>query len=68
MTDTKELEKRIKDSGLKKSYICKVLDLSYQGFMNKATNINLFNTQEVKKLCKLLNISMKDKERIFFSD
>lgn len=68
MTDTKELEKRIKDSGLKKKYICEALNLSYQGFMNKVTNINFFNTDEVKKLCKLLNISTKDKERIFFND
>lgn len=68
MTDTLELEKRIKGSGLKKKYICEALNLSYQGFMNKVTNINYFNTDEVKKLCKLLNISVRDKERIFFND
>lgn len=67
MTDTKELEKMIAESGLKKSYIAKSLGLSRQGFKNKCENKNPFTSTEISILCKLLNITrLSDKERIFF--
>lgn len=66
MTDTLELEKRIKDSGIKKVFILKALDLSYQGFKNKVHNVHYFNADEIQKLCDILKINSKDKERIFF--
>jgi hypothetical protein len=67
MTDTLKLEQKIKDSGLKKVHIIKALGLSYQGFYNKVNNIHYFNVDEVQKLCDMLKINAKEKERIFFN-
>lgn len=68
MTNTKELEKLIKASGLKKSYIAKAINLSRQGFKNKCDNKNPFTSVEIDGLCELLNITkLTDKERIFFA-
>lgn len=68
MTDTKELERLIEDSGLKKSYIAKAIGLSRQGLANKIQNRSPFTSTEISCLCKVLNItSLKDKERIFFA-
>jgi len=69
MTDTKELEKIIKDSGLKKSYIAKAVGLSRQGLDNKVKNRSPFTSTEICILCRLLCItSLKEKERIFFAN
>jgi hypothetical protein len=67
MTNTKELERIIADSGLKKSYIAKAINLSRQGFKNKCENKTPFTATEIALLCELLNITkLTDKERIFF--
>lgn len=67
MTNTKELERIIADSGLKKSYIAKAINLSRQGFKNKCENKTPFTATEIALLCDLLNITkLTDKERIFF--
>lgn len=67
MTNTNELERVIAESGLKKSYIAKVLCLSRQGLRNKILNIQPFTTREVQALCDLLRIEeLGDKENIFF--
>lgn len=68
MTDTKELEKIILNSGLKKSYIAKKLHLSRQGFKNKCENKTPFTSKEISGLCELLNIKkLSVKEAIFFA-
>lgn len=66
MTNTERLRKIISNSGLKYSYIAEKIGLTYQGFKNKIENKNLFNVEEVDKLCKLLNITdVYQKEEIF---
>lgn len=68
MTDTERLRKIISKSGLKYSYIAEKIGLTYQGFKNKIENKNLFNVEEVDKLCKLLDITdIYQKEEIFFA-
>ena len=68
MTNTEELEMIIKESGLKKSYIAKAINLSRQGFKNKCENKSEFTSTEIASLCELLNITkLTDKERIFFA-
>ncbi len=68
MTNTEQLRKIISNSGLKYSYIAEKIGLTYQGFKNKIENKNLFNVEEVDKLCKLLNITdIYQKEEIFFA-
>lgn len=69
MTDTQELERLIAESGLKKSYIAQVLNLSRQGFKNKCDNKSVFTSAEISVLCKLLKIEkLTEKERIFFAN
>ena len=67
MTNTAELERIIAESGLKKSYIAKEINLSRQGFKNKCENKSPFTATQISRLCELLNITkLTDKERIFF--
>ena len=68
MTDTKELERVIEESGLKKSYIAKALNLSRQGLWNKVNNKTPFTAVEIEILCGVLKITrLSDRQRIFFS-
>lgn len=68
MTNTNELERIIKDSGLKKCYIAKAIGLSRHSLKNKIENRSPFTSTEISGLCELLKItSLKEKERIFFA-
>ena len=68
MTNTALLNDIIDRSGLKKSYIAKMLGLSAYGLANKINNVTEFKTSEINGLCDLLKIeSLEDKERIFFA-
>lgn len=68
MTDTKELNRVIRESGLTKSYIANKLGISLYSFQLKRENKRCFTAEQIKILCELLNIkSLKEKERIFFA-
>ena len=67
MTNTNLLEEYIKKSGYKKSHIISVLGLSRYGFILKCNNKAEFKASEIDTLCKLLNISVKDRMAIFFA-
>ena len=67
MVDTQYLEMLITESGKKKSYLAKKLDISRQYFRMKCNNEADFTTLEVEILCNELNITkLSDKEKIFF--
>lgn len=69
MTDTELLEKKIKESGKKKSYLAKKAGLSYAGFRNCVTNKAEFKASHIDVLCKELHIvSLKERHRIFFAN
>lgn len=69
MVNKEELNKRIKDSGLKKTFLAKALGLSRQGFFNKCEGIQEFNADEINILCKLLKITKAtDKVYIFLTE
>lgn len=68
MTDTKELNRLIHESGLTKSYIANKLGISLYSFQLKRENKRQFTAEQIKILCELLDIrSLKEKERIFFA-
>lgn len=68
MTNTEELERWIKKSGLKKCYIAEQVGLSRSGLSLKINNHREFRQLEIEKLCKVLHIvSLQDKENIFFA-
>lgn len=69
MTDTKELDRVIQESGLTKSYIAGKLGISLYSFQMKRENKRQFTAEQIKILCEVLNIkSLREKERIFFAN
>jgi hypothetical protein len=69
MTNTKVLEKKIEQSGLKKNFIAKSIGLSPYGLAKKINNETEFKTSEVNKLCEILKITdLAEKDRIFFAN
>ena len=69
MVDTELLNKKIKDSGLKVSYIVDNLGISRQGFDMKKKNKTPFRVAEIFVLCSLLNIDNDiEKKNIFFAN
>lgn len=67
MTNTALLERYIEKSGYKKSFIAAQIGLTAYGFTLKVNNKSEFKASEMTILCKLLKISAKDKEAIFFA-
>ena len=69
MTNTELLEKKIDESGFKKSYIAKRIGLkSTYALSKKIRNENEFKATEINRLCELLKInSLEEKELIFFA-
>lgn len=67
MVDTLYLEKVIKDSGKKKSYLAGKCNMSIQNLRLKATNKSDFKSSEIDILCTELGITkLTEKEKIFF--
>ena len=68
MTDSAALREKIKEKGLKYTYLAEKLGLSQYGLALKIDNKNEFRISEVAMLCEILGItSLKEKERIFFA-
>ena len=67
MTNTSLLEHYIEKSGYKKSFIAAQLGITAYGFTLKINNKSEFKASEMTILCKLLKISAKDKNAIFFA-
>lgn len=68
MTDTARLEQIIKDSGLKKNYIAKMLGVTAETLSRKLRNKTDFTSREIKKLCEILGIETgSDIREIFFA-
>ncbi len=67
MTDSLELRRVIKDSGLKYKFIAGKLGLSTTGLAKKIDNIIEFKPSEINILCDLLQItSLQQKNNLFF--
>lgn len=67
MTNTSLLDQYIEKSGYKKSFIARQLGITAYGFTLKVNNKSEFKANEITILCKLLKISTKDREAIFFA-
>ena len=67
MTNTSLLEQYIEKSGYKKAYIAQQLGITSYGLALKINNKSEFKASEMTILCKLLKISARDKEAIFFA-
>lgn len=68
MVNTELLNKRIDESGLKRTYIAQSLNMTRQALSSKVNNRTEFQSSEVKNLCELLGITrLTEKEAIFFA-
>lgn len=67
MTNTALLEEYIEKSGYKKAFIAKEVGISAYALALKINNKNEFKGSEMDGLCKLLNIGVRDRMRIFFA-
>lgn len=66
MTNTQLLEEAIKNSGRKKMYLAEKCGLTTPGFRNKLLNKHPFTTEEVKALCKELDIKSATRMKEIF--
>ena len=65
MTDSEALSKAIENSGLKLTFIANKLELSREGFYKKLNNQTEFKASEIVKLQDILNLSNKERDKIF---
>lgn len=68
MTDSEALSKAIENSGLKLTFIANKLELSREGFYKKLNNQTEFKASEIVKLQDILNLSNKERDKIFFTN
>lgn len=69
MTNTKLLEKLIKDSGLKLSFIAEKLGITRQALYKKINGRAQFTGPEIKIMCELLKLKTWAKIKpVFFAD
>lgn len=68
MTNTALLVKKIRESGLKKSYLAQKLKLSNYGLQRKIQGKSEFKTGEVQILCEELAINSDEMRVIFFAE
>jgi hypothetical protein len=68
MNNTELLERKIKESGKKITFLAEKVGLSYAGFRNCVTNKAEFKSSQIDTLCSELDItSLREKEAIFFN-
>lgn len=69
MTNTELLEKKIADSGKKKTFLANKIGLSLAGFRNCCINKAEFKASQIQILCEELGItSLKERHAIFFAE
>ena len=61
------LERMIEGKGLKKQFIAESLGISRETLYNKLTGKTEFTAAEIRRLAKILSLSQKDIQRIFFN-
>ena len=67
MTDVNRLKEKIKDAGIKKSYIAERMGISYQGYMKKESGNSQFLASEISVLKDILRLTNKEVSEIFLS-
>lgn len=66
MTNVALLRQAIHDKGFRLDYVAKRLGLSRQGLMLKIEGSTEFKASEIAKLTRLLELSIEERDRIFF--
>ena len=68
MTDTEALKGAIKNSGVSLTYIADTLGITRGALYKKLENITEFKASEIVTLKKVLNLSDKQRDEIFFNE
>lgn len=67
MTDSYMLRNLIKEKEFKLKYIAQKMGITYYTLQRKINNEVTFNSEEILKLCDILNLKdLEEKEKIFF--
>jgi len=67
LTDTVALKDAIKNSGMSVTYIANILGITRGALYKKLDNITEFKASEIVLLKKILNLSDKERDDIFFN-
>lgn len=68
MTDSKELNKEIEESGITITAIAKKIGITREGFYKKLNNETEFKASEISALQRILNLSNEKRDEIFFAN
>lgn len=68
MTDDAALEYFLKKANITKKTYAEKLGISLQGLYNKLNNVTEFKQAEISATCDLLNLSIQERDAIFFSN
>lgn len=66
MTDTKLLRETIDSSGMSITFISNEIGISREALYKKISNTTEFKASEITKLSKILNLSNRARDVIFF--
>lgn len=67
LTDSKKLSDEITDSGMTITAIAKKIGITREGFYKKLNNETEFKASEISALQKILRLSNKKRDEIFFA-
>ena len=67
MTDTEKLNDAILESGIKISAIANKLGISREGFYKKLNNETEFKASEISAMQRILGLTNKKRDEIFFA-
>ena len=67
MTDTKELKIALLRSDMTASELADAIGISRVSFSYKMNNLRQFTVPDISKIAEVLNLSISDKDRIFFA-
>lgn len=68
MTDTKRFKSILVAKGLTLEKLAKMVGLSNASLSYKVNNIRQFKIAEISAITKILNLSPKERDEIFFSE
>ena len=67
MVNTKLLREKIDEHGFNMLFVAQKLGITYQGLLNKMQNKSEFTASEIQILTSLLNLTEKERNKIFFA-
>lgn len=67
MTDTVKFREAVAEKGLKYKYIAEKLNMTRQSLQQKIENDSEFKASEIKALQELLELSVTERDAIFFA-